>query len=274
MDENRVLLVPLEDGLAIEAVAYPSGTLCLSSQAGCAVGCPFCASGRRGLQRNLTIDELWRQVAAAREGGFEPQRLTLSGVGEPLHNFRTVMAFVAAADSERLPVSVTTCGAPLKHLRPLLEARHNGVMLSLHAGTASCHSRLIPGGGDFDALWQELAEWHARATRRQRRRLGFNYLLLQGVNDGPDELRALVEQLRGFPEATLHLLQGNPVPDSPFVSPPPAQFDAVHAAFRREGIHVRRSNRWRQQSHGGCGTLYVRHGHSQEKEALESCLSD
>jgi len=259
MDDNRLLLVPLSDGLAVEAVAYASGTLCLSIQAGCVTGCPFCASGSRGLQRNLELEEVWQQVAAARAEGFQPQRLTLSGIGEPLHNARVVRTFIAEASRKGLPVSVTTCGAPLFCLETLLDLPHNGVMVSLHAGTPETHRRLVPRGPDFDALWRALASWYSRASRRARRRLGFNVLLLEEINDSPRELTGLTTRLDDFPDATLHLLRHNPVAGTVFRSPPEDVFDQVYAALRARGVNVRRANRWRQQCHGGCGTLYLRH---------------
>jgi len=262
MDDNRLLLIPLADGLAVEAVAYPSGTLCLSSQAGCAVGCPFCASGSLGLLRNLQLEELWLQFEAARTAGFAPLRLTLSGIGEPLQNLGTVGAFLVTAARRGVPVSVTTCGAPLGALAELLTLPHNGVMVSLHAGSAATHRRLIPRGPDYEGLWSALTRWRDAASRRARRRLGFNYLLLDGINDGPDELEALAARLALFPEATLHLLRLNPVDGSPYASPSAARFAQIHAQLRRLGLNVRRGNRWRGQRRGGCGTLYLRRNHS------------
>ncbi len=255
---NQRFTVRIGDGLQVEAVWYASGTLCLSSQAGCALGCPFCASGRGGLRRNLTPAELEQQVARARKLGLAPKRLTLSGIGEPLHNLVAVRSFIETCRARQLPVSLTTTGAPLSGLRQALRLPHNGLMLSLHAGSSATHRRLVPRGPDYDALWELLDTELPRLSRRARRRVGINYLLLAGENDSPEELDRLAERLVSHPELTLHLLVCNPVPGSSFRSPPPASIDAVHARLRAAGIQVRRANRWRRQQEGGCGTLVLR----------------
>lgn len=255
INANQLFAVPLADGLAVETVYYPTGTLCLSTQVGCALGCPFCASGARGLARNLTAEELWLQVAAARARGWRPGRVTLSGIGEPLHNLAAVTAFLAAAQAEGLAVSVTTTGQPLAALERLLALPHNGVMLSLHAGTAATHTRLVPRGPAFEEVWAALAVAWPRLSRARRRKLGINYLLLAGVNDGDEEVSALAARLVFHPELTVHLLTPNPVPGSPFQAPPAERVQELWSLLRARGIHARRANPWRRQPRGGCGTL-------------------
>lgn len=252
--ENILLAVPLDDGLHVEAVYYGSGTLCLSTQAGCALGCAFCASGARGWRRNLLVEELQRQVELVRELGHAPVRLTLSGIGEPLHNFPVVETFLAQSS---LPVSLTTTGGPLEHLERALALPHNGLMLSLHAGSEAVHRRLLPKAPGLVELRTTVSRGLARLSRRARRRFGVNYLLLAGVNDGPDELDALLRLLQQWPEATLHLLACNPVPGSIFTSPAAEEFAAVHAYLAARHPQVRRPNRWRRQGQGGCGTLVL-----------------
>jgi len=256
--DNRKFLVPLDDGLAVEAVWYGSGTLCISSQVGCAVGCPFCASGRGGLRRNLTADELLLQLETARERGAAPERVTVSGIGEPLHNPAAVAAFIEACRSQRLAVSLTTTGAPLPVLREFLRLPHNGLMLSLHAGSVLTHRRLVPRGPDYEALWSLLAATLPALSRRRRRKVGINYLLLQGCNDTPGELSALAARLRPLPDLTLHLLTCNPVAGSAFASPDAGEVDAAHGFLAAQGLNVRRPNRWRVSAEGGCGTLLYR----------------
>lgn len=256
--ENQKFLVPLADGLAVEAVWYGNGTLCISSQVGCALGCPFCASGSQGWRRNLSLEELLVQVEAALKRGYPLQRLTVSGIGEPLHNPLAVASFIDECRRLKLPVSLTTTGNPLPVLRDFLLLPHNGLMLSLHAGLAATHKSLIPHGPDLDALWRLLENVWVGFSRRKKRKIGINYLLLAGHNDSFDELSALADRLHLLPESTLHLLTCNPVPGSPYVSPPAMQVDAVHAYFSAQGFNVRRPNRWRTATEGGCGTLLSR----------------
>ncbi|WP_432820863.1 radical SAM protein [Trichloromonas sp.] len=256
--ENTRFLVPLADGLSVEAVYYGSGTLCISSQAGCAVGCPFCASGSRGLLRNLSAAEMWQQVEYAWSSGYQPLRVTISGIGEPLHNFPPMLAFMGRCRDVKLPVSLTTTGGPLARFREALQWPHNGLMLSLHAGTSATHRELIPHAPPLDGLLEVLEQALATLSRRRRRKVGINYLLLQGVNDERAELLPLIPLFHRFPELTLHLLTCNPVADSVYVSPPAEKIDELHAWLAGQGVHARRPNPWRTQQFGGCGTLFVR----------------
>ncbi len=267
MESNRKFLISLRDGLQVEAVWYGSGTLCLSSQAGCAMGCPFCASGRHGLRRNLTCEELFLQLDTCRRAGIEPRRLTLSGIGEPLQNLANVSRFITACRGQRLPVSLTTTGMPLTGIAELLSLPHNGVMFSLHAGRAATYQGLLPKGPGLAPLRECLVQCWPHLSGRQRRRLGVNYLLLAGVNDQSAELEALCGWLQPFPELTLHLLFCNPVPGSSFYSPAPDQADHIHTQLRQRGINVRRANRWRQQLEGGCGTLLLGSSLENDKSA-------
>jgi 23S rRNA (adenine2503-C2)-methyltransferase len=189
---------------------------------------------------------------------LKPQRITVSGIGEPLHNPRAVAAFLLDCRRQGVPVSLTTTGGPLERLAEFLALPHNGLVLSLHAGTAATHRRLVPRGPDFEGLWGLLSERLPTLPRRRRRKLGVNYLLLAGVNDGAAEIEALAARLRPFPGTTIHLLGCNAVAGSPHASPPPSAFAAAQRLLAAAGLDVRRANRWRQQPQGGCGTLFVR----------------
>ena len=253
--DNIHFAVPLNDGLRVEAVYYGSGTLCLSTQAGCALGCRFCASGRGGLRRNLTLGEMRGQLEAARDRGLKPRRLTLSGIGEPLHNFAMVAELLQHIP---LPVSLTTTGGPLEHLAAALALPHNGLMLSLHAGSEEVRRRLLPRAPGLGPLAECVTRCLTALPRRARRRFGVNYLLLDGVNDSRRELDGLLRLLANWPEATLHLLACNPVPGSPFASPAEERFAAAFRYLAERHPHVRRPNRWRRQVQGGCGTLFMK----------------
>ena len=252
--DNIRIAAPLDDGLYVEAVYYGSGTLCLSTQAGCALGCRFCASGRHGLRRNLTLVELQQQVALAQARGLHPRRLTLSGIGEPLHNFPVVSDFL---HGQALPVSLTTTGGPLLHLAAAFGLPHNGLMLSLHAGSEAVHRFLLPHAPALADLAATVTAVLPGLPRRARRRFGVNYLLLNGINDARPELDSLLRLLETWPETTLHLLCCNPVDGSPFFSPGEERFAAVHTYLAERHPQVRRPNRWRRQAEGGCGTLVL-----------------
>jgi 23S rRNA (adenine2503-C2)-methyltransferase len=258
--------ISLNDGLVIEAVYYGSGTLCISSQAGCALSCPFCASGSQGLKRQLTAAELHLQLQRLRQNGFEPQRLTISGIGEPLHNWENVRSYMIACQKNGLGVSVTTTGVGLKHLEELVELAENGVMISLHAVDTEIHQQLIPKGPDFQLLCTEIDRIYHLISRRKRRKIGINYLLISCVNDNEADLLALQRLMQRWPDFTLHLLCYNPVTGMDFHSDPD-KMDDWHDYLQKKGISVRRPNRWRNSAEGGCGTLYLRGVDDQENRS-------
>lgn len=253
---NHKIPVLLNDGVLVEAVYYPSGTLCLSSQAGCAVACPFCASGSRGLLRNLTFAELQRQIEIAESAGCVPKRLTVSGIGEPLHNPEPVAELIQEGRRKGLAVSLTTSGGPLGRLREYLTLPHNGLMISLHSARQQTRRKLVPHAPDADSLQAVLNECWSGMSQRNRRKLGINYLLLEGVNDSDCELDALIAWLRPFPEITLHLLSPSRGEETGFL--PSRRRDEWYESLRKTLTRVRRGNRWRQAAEGGCGTLFAR----------------
>jgi len=249
--------IVLDDGFIIEAVYYASGTLCISSQAGCALSCPFCASGSQGFKRQLTVTEMHLQLQSLQQNGHAPRRLTISGIGEPLLNWENVCSFMSNCQNQGLGVSVTTTGVAIRHLEELINLAGNGVMISLHAARPEIHRQLIPKGPDFQQLCAEIERIYPLLSRRQRRKLGINYLLLRGVNDQKDDLLALQNLMQRWPDFTLHLLRYNPVAGMDFHSDPD-KMDQWHDSLREKSISVRRPNRWRNSANGGCGTLFLR----------------
>lgn len=256
--ENIVYPVKLEDGYVVEAVYYGTGTLCISVQAGCAVGCGFCASGKKGLKRNLAFEEMKLQVNRCIEDGITPERITVSGIGEPLHNFENLKLFIEYCRECGLKVSVTTTGSPVKKLDELLSLSHNGVMLSLHAGTQETHKKLIPFGADFSDLKNYLINTVSKMSRGRRRLFGINYLLLEGVNDNTDDIEGVAEIAEKLQYSTLHLLVCNQVENSSYKSPGSEFIDNAYEFFRAKKINCRRAGRFRKHRKGACGTLYLR----------------
>ncbi len=253
---NRRFVLGLEDGARVEAVAYAGGaTVCVSCQVGCAVGCPFCASGAGGLGRPLALAEMVGQVEALRARGARPTRVTVSGVGEPLHNPDVVSAFVAWCRRERIAPSLTTSGGtPPRLAAALRDWPHNGLTLSVHAGTEPVRARLVPRAPSLAALFGLLAALAPALPARRRKKTALAYLLLDGENDGDDEIAAFVARARplGLP---VHLYAYNPVPGGPPTSVSESRFQEVYEAMRVAGLTVRRSSRARREPVGGCGTL-------------------
>jgi len=251
MTDNIVLTLRLEEGLEVETVFYGSGTLCISTQAGCYMACPFCASGRAGLMRNLTLGELFQQLKL-HEG---VKRVTLSGIGEPLDNFDIVAQFIAES---KLPVSVTTSVPDVDLMQKLILLPHNGVMLSLHAGTEKIHKKFVPKACSLDETFAGLADVWANLSNNKKRKIGFNYLLFKGVNDTEEEIDEFMKRVSPFKEGTIHLLHCNHIDHSSYVSPDESDVNVIYDKIKASGLNVRRANTWRKSRIGGCGTLFLK----------------
>lgn len=251
---NRKFALRLEDGAQVEAVVYRGDSLCISSQVGCAVGCPFCASGANGFGRNLSVDELQAQVDLVRTVAPGVERVTVSGIGEPLHNHANVAAFVRQSHAAGLPVSLTSSGGPLSRLAEWFELPHNGLTLSIHAGTEAVRAKTVPRGPALDPLFATLEDLLPAASQRRKRRLALAYLLLPGLNDDDAEIDAFIERVAPL-GILVHLYAYNPVPTSSQERASDQRFQAVHAKMRDAGLELRRSSQARIEATGGCGTL-------------------
>lgn len=261
---NTRLAIALADGQVVEAVAYPrrrgagagpgGRTLCVSSQVGCGVGCPFCASGAFGLGRPLTVTELQAQVALAAETlGESPQGVTLSGVGEPLHNPATV-EFFAWCRAQELPLSLTTSGGPLGRLREWMGRVHRGLTISVHAGTEEVRAQMVPGGPALGPLFDTLRRELPALTKKRRKRTALAYLVVAGRNDGDAEIDAFAARASEV-DLGVHLYAFNPVPTSDERPVDDARFQQIYARLVAAGLRVRRSSQQRREPNGGCGTL-------------------
>ncbi len=258
---NRRYVIGLADGSAVEAVFYRGDSLCVSSQVGCAIACPFCASGAKGFGRNLSLAELDAQVelVRARVGEQAITRVTVSGVGEPLHNHGVVAQFARASHARGLPVSITTSGGPLERLREWLGMAHNGISLSIHAGSEAVRARTVPRGPALAPLFDLLANEVPKLSRSRRRKLALAYLLLDGCNDGDDEIAAFLA--RAVPLGLkVHLYRYNSVPTSEQTATNDERYQQVFAQMRAAGLDARRSSQARIDPNGGCGTLVALRG--------------
>jgi 23S rRNA (adenine2503-C2)-methyltransferase len=254
---NQRFRVRLADAAVVEAVHYRGDTLCVSCQVGCAVGCPFCASGANGLARALSADELWAQLEAVRARGLSVRRVTVSGVGEPLHNLQAVSAFMLRCRAERIGPSLTTSGGPLPRLRELLTLPHNGITISVHAGSEAVRAALVPRGPMLAPLFALLAEELPRLSRSRRRKVALAYLMVKGANDSDAELDAFIA--RALPlELATHLYAYNPVPTSDCEPVTRGAYEAAYARMTAAGLSVRMSSQARLEANGGCGTLIAR----------------
>jgi 23S rRNA (adenine2503-C2)-methyltransferase len=248
----RKTLFRAMDGQAVEAVlmTYPSrATVCVSTQVGCAVGCAFCASGRSGLQRGLTAEEMVDQVLhfarLLRDADRRVTNVVFMGMGEPFHNYDETLracrllndqsGFRLAARS----ISVSTAGVVSGIDRFAGEPLQFNLAVSLHAGTDDLRDRLVPlnRSDPLEAVFAACSRYFARTHRK----VMLEYVVLHGLNDTPQQVEALETRLRS-PRYHLNLIAYNET-GGEFVRPSEADLDALCARLRAGGVQctVRRS---------------------------------
>jgi 23S rRNA (adenine2503-C2)-methyltransferase len=263
-DGCRKFLFGLADGNLLESVLIPEEghfTLCLSTQVGCAQGCRFCLTARRGLTRNLSAGEIVGQVLAVRRllppEGPALTNLVFMGMGEPLANFAALvkaLGIIAAPwglnfSSRRLTVS--TVG--LAPLIPRLgrEVRAN-LTVSLNAADDDTRNRLMPVNRRYP-LAEVLAACRSFPLPRHRR-ITFAYVLLQDLNDSPAQARQLARLLKGF-RAKINLIPFNRHPQLPFAPPPPERILEFQEILRAAGYTVLIRESRGQEIGAACGQL-------------------
>jgi 23S rRNA (adenine2503-C2)-methyltransferase len=217
-DGSQKLVLRLEDGARVQSVLMPDGdrlTLCVSSQVGCGFGCAFCLTGTMGLERNLTAGEIVGQVAAARSIFRQGERVThivYMGMGEPLANYAaTVKSLRILTDTKAFGfsprrITVSTVGLVSGIERLAKEDLRINLAISLHATSNEIRDRIMPVNKGFAI--EELLAACRRFPVAVRQRITFEYVLLEGVNDAPEDARRLVRLLKGI-RAKINLIPFN-----------------------------------------------------------------
>jgi 23S rRNA (adenine2503-C2)-methyltransferase len=218
--ETRKDLLRLADGETVEAVLMRyerRRTACISTQVGCAIGCPFCATGQMGLRRNLCSGEIVAQVVhfarALRAEGERLSNVVLMGMGEPLHNYdASVDAISRLIDARGLNlgqrhITLSTAGVVAGIKRLAAQGLQITLAISLHAATDALRDRLVPINRRYglDAIFEACHDY-AESTRR---RISFEWALIEGINDTPEQARALAARSTGL-LAHVNLIPLNP----------------------------------------------------------------
>ncbi len=260
-------LLALPDGTRIESVRMnyeKRRTACISTQVGCGIGCVFCATGRMGLNRNLTSGEIVEQVlhiAAETAGPDNRKGLThvvFMGMGEPFANYEhTMKAIRCLTSSEGLGlgarrITVSTVGLIPGIRKFSREGLQVNLSVSLHAATDELRSRLIPVGRKYPL--RELIQSVGEYIDRTGRRVTFEWALIDGVNDTKAELNALVSLIRGL-MCHVNLIPVNPVAGYPKVAPKREVVRAFQAGLERAGIPTTVRMRRGIDIDAGCGQL-------------------
>ena len=206
IDETRRYLLQLEDGNTIESVLmkYHHGyTICISSQVGCAMGCAFCASTRGGKVRSLTAGEIIGQVMTVqRDLGERISNIVMMGIGEPLDNYDNVMKFLSNVNHPlglnigHRHISLSTCGLVPRIKQLADENLQITLSISLHATDNEKRSEIMPVNRRYPI--EELLEACRYYIEKTNRRISFEYTLIGGVNDTPQEARKLLKLVKGM----------------------------------------------------------------------------
>jgi len=263
-DGSEKIVFALSDGARVQSVLMPDGdrlTLCVSTQVGCGFGCAFCYTGTMGLERNLGVGEIVGQViGAARilEPGRRLTHIVYMGMGEPLANYQaTVKSLRILTDPAGFAMSprritVSTVGLVGGIERLAGENLRVNLAISLHATSNEIRDRIMPVNKGFAI--KELLEACKRFPLPFRQRMTFEYVLLEDVNDSPDDARRLVRLLKGI-RGKVNLIPFNDWEGSRFSRPPLPRILAFQSHLLEHGVLA--TVRWSKGEDIGaaCGQL-------------------
>jgi len=257
-EDGTKLLLELADGQAVESVLLPRGGLCVSTQVGCAVGCTFCMTGRDGLLRQLGSAEIVAQVALARSKRAV-RKVAFMGMGEPAHNLDNVLEAIellgTLGDIGHKNLVFSTVGDRRVFERLPRCAVKPALALSLHSTDAELRAQLLPRAPRIDpAELVALAEAYARETGYP---IQYQWTLLEGVNDGDDEVDGIARLLAGK-YAVMNLIPYNAVDGAGYRRPSRARAEAMSLALYKRGILAKLRQSAGQDVDGGCGQLRAR----------------
>lgn len=259
-------LFRLHDGKEVEAVLMEHRgertTLCISSQAGCAFACAFCATGQGGFNRNLAAGEIFDQAwFFARRLAPRGKRITnvvFMGMGEPFHNYEAVMEAVALLNDPHgyglghRHITISTVGLADKIDRFADEHLQVNLAISLHAATDKLRSQLMPVNRRFPL--PVLMAACERYVAKTHRKVFFEYVMLSGVNDDAACGRALANLMRGR-LYHVNLIPYNPTPDAPYVATPEARIWEFAAILAAAGVPVTVRQNMGRDIAAACGQL-------------------
>jgi 23S rRNA (adenine2503-C2)-methyltransferase len=257
-DGSLRTLLRLEDGLTVESVLLLRDGLCVSTQVGCAVGCVFCWTGREGLLRNLTDAEILAQVALARRQR-KVRRVVFMGMGEPSHNLPAVLEAMSRLGGEgglahKLLVFSTVGDKKIFEKLAAHDVKP-ALALSLHTTDAALREKLLPRAPRVSPEELiELAEAYARKTTWP---IQYQWTLIEGVNDGDEEVERLAVLMRGK-YGIVNFIPYNTVEGLTFRRPSVDRAREMARALHRRGVLAKIRRSAGQDVEGACGQLRAR----------------
>ncbi len=257
-DSSARLLLGLADGQTVESVLLPRGGVCVSSQVGCAVGCQFCMTGQSGLIRQVTSGEIVAQVALART--MRPvKKVVFMGMGEPAHNLDNVMDAIALLGTEgnigHKHLVFSTVGDRRVFERLAQASVKPALALSLHTTRPALRRTLLPRAPDISP--EELVQLGEQYARLTHHPVQYQWTLLEGVNDGEDEIDGIVALLKDK-YAVLNMIPYNTIPGLPFRRPAWDKARETARTLHRRGVLTKLRDSAGQEVDGGCGQLRAR----------------
>lgn len=264
-DGSRKYLLQFSDGVSVETVGMPNRNklaVCISSQAGCAMGCAFCATGLAGLSRSLTAQEMVDQVLhVARDFGERVTSVVFMGQGEPFANFdATVQALRILNDPDGLAIgarhlTVSTCGV-IPGIRRFAELPEQFTLaISLHSAIQGTRNQLMPGVKKYTLL--RLHEAIQLYVEKTGRRPTYEFAMIDGINDTNPEMQALVDFCAGT-LCHVNLIQLNTIPDSPFRPSPIEKVESLQRRLTMHGVETTIRNSRGSDIDAACGQLKQR----------------
>lgn len=280
-DPTEKFLFELEDGNMVESVLmkYDYGnSVCISSQAGCRMGCAFCASTIGGLKRNLKASEMLRQIYKIQKTtGERVSNIVVMGTGEPLDNYDNFVRFIRMISApEGLNISqrnitASTCGIVPGILRLAEEGFQITLALSLHAGTQEKRKSLMPVANRY-----ELSEVLAACDtyfEKTGRRITFEYSLVKDVNDTDQDAADLI-RIAGHRNCHINLIPVNPVRERSYVRPSRQNALKFQNKLEKNGINVTIRRERGSDIDGACGQLRRRYAAAGKEKADENLRAD
>ncbi len=264
-DGTKKYLFPSSEGGFIEAAMIPDkerATLCLSSQAGCRMGCTFCATGRQGLQHNLTTGDILNQFASL------PERDALTnivymGMGEPLDNLDAVLRSLEILTAEwgygwsPMRITLSTAGIAPALERFLAESRVH-LAVSLHNPFSDERAAIMPieRAYPIESIVEVIRRHFLRGSslHSQQRRVSFEYIVMSGLNDSPRHVAGLAKLLNGL-SCRINLIRFHKVPDSPYFSPDTAAMERFRDALSKKGFSTTIRTSRGEDIEAACGLL-------------------
>lgn len=265
-DGTRKYLWRMADGVLVESVGIPAGprlTVCFSTQAGCAMGCTFCATGRGGFVRNLLPGEMvWQVALVARDFQMRASNAVAMGQGEPFANYDATLGALrlmnagAGLGIGARHLTISTCGVVPGIERLAREPEQFTLAVSLHSAVQTTRDRLMPGvrRWPLEVLKDTLVDY----TQRTSRRPTLEFALIAGQNDTTAEVAALVGFARGW-MCHVNLIPVNPVPGSGAERSSDDRVAGVAEALRAAGVEVSVRVERGTDIDAACGQLTQRH---------------